>query len=124
MQVDFREALLDATEELLEPVDLQVGVQPTLHQNAGTAIFHGFADLVVDGVEVEDVSLGGHLALERTVEGAESAVLGAEIRVVDVAVDDVGDHALGVLAATHRVRIHADTDQVFGAEHVNALLFG
>ena len=59
VQVNFREALLDAAQHLLVPVDLQIGMQAALHQHAGAAQFDGLPNLVVDGVELEDVSLFG-----------------------------------------------------------------
>ena len=99
-------------------------MQAALHQHAGAAQLHGLRDLVVDGVEVEDVALGGQLALQRTVKGAEGAVLGAEVGVIDVAVDDVGDHAVRVQLAAHRIGFHAEADQVVGAEPVEGLGFG
>ena len=99
-------------------------MQAALHQHAGAAQFHGFADLVVDGFELEDVALFGCRSLQGPVKGAEGAVLGAEIGVVDVAVDDVGGDAFGMQLAAHRVGFHADADQIVGAEQVESLLFG
>ena len=43
----------------LVPLDLQIGMQAALHQHAGAAQFHGFANLVVDRFEVENVALFG-----------------------------------------------------------------
>ena len=51
-------------------------------------------------------------------------MLGAEIGVIDVAVDDVGDHAFGMQLAAHRIGFHADADQVVGTEHLQGLGFG
>src|SRR2546425_1189017 len=94
MEMHFREAILDATQHLLVPVDLEIGMQAALHEHAGAAEFDGLADLVVDRVEVEDVAFLRRGALQRAIESAEGAVLGAKVRVVNVAVDDVGDYAL------------------------------
>jgi len=96
VEPDFREAPLDAGEEALEPVDFEVGMDAALHEDAGAAEFLGFGDLLVDFFEVEDVAFAGLGPFERAIEGAEGAVLGAEVGVVDVAIDDVGDDALGV----------------------------
>ena len=63
-------------------------------------------------------------SLQRAVKGAEVAILGAEIGVVDVAIDDVGDHALGMQAAAHGIRLEAQADQVGGVEVVECLLAG
>ena len=122
--MDLRKALLHPAEHRLVPLDLQVGMQAALQQHAGAAQLDRLAHLVVDGVEVEDVALGRQLALQRPVEGAEGAVLGAEVGVVNVAVDDVGDHALGMQAAAHRVGLHTDADQVIGAKQLQRFSFG
>ncbi len=58
---------------------------------------------------------------EGAVEGAEGAVLGAEVGVVDVAIDDVGDDALGVEAATDGVGLEAQPDEVRGVEVIEGL---
>ena len=63
VQPDLREALLDAAEEALEPVDLEVGMDAALHQHAGAAHLQGLGDLLVDLLEVEDVALFGTRAL-------------------------------------------------------------
>ena len=121
VEPDVGEALLDAAEEGLEPLDFEVGVDAALHEDAGAAHLFGFGDLVEDGVKVEDVAFGGGGAFERPVEGAEGAVLGAEVGVVDVAIDDVADDALGVEAAADGVSFHADADQIIALEAVESL---
>ena len=96
MQVNLGEALLDPGQHLLVPLNLQIGMQATLHQNACPPEFDGFADLVIDRVEIEDVAFLCLRAFQRPVERAKCAVFGAEVRVINVAVNDVGDDALGV----------------------------
>ncbi len=110
MQPDLGEALLDALEQSFKPFDFEVGVQTTLHQHAGAAHLHRFGNLFVDGFEVEDVALRRKLALERTVEGAKAAILGTKVCIVDVAVDDVGDHTLRMQLAPKRIRFHTQAD--------------
>jgi len=79
-------------------------------------------DLLVDLLEFEDVAFGGLGPFERTVEGAKGAVLGAEVGVVDVAIDDVADNALGVQAAAHRIGLKTKADQVRRVKVVERLL--
>src|SRR6266478_4384089 len=122
--MNLRETLLDATQHFLVPVDLQVRMQAALHKHARAAEFHGFANLVVDGFELEDIALFGRGPLQRPVESAEGAILGAEIRVIDVAIDDVGGNAFRVKLPAQRVSFHADADEVVGTEQVEGLLFG
>ena len=118
MEMNLWEAHFDSAQHLFVPINLQVGMQPTLHQHTGAAEFHGLANLFVDGIEIENVTFFCGRAFQRTIEGAEGAVFGAEIRVINVAVDDVGDGAFGMKLAAHRVGFHADTDQVVGFEHL------
>src|SRR5581483_8360387 len=82
-------------------------MQSALHQHTRPPEFYRLADLLVDGFEIQNVTLFGLRAFQGAVEGAESAVLGAEVGVIDVAVNDVGDHAFGVQLSPHRVRFHA-----------------
>ena len=99
-------------------------MQAALHQHAGAAEFDRLANLFVNGLEVEDVSLFGQRPFQRTVERAEGAVLRAEVRVIDVAVDDVSDRAFGMQLAAHGVGFHADADQVVGTVEIKGLGVG
>ena len=115
----MRIALLDAAEQILVPLDLEIGVQAALHQDAGAA------QVEVSWIFCEDGFLGQNVALgvaHGPVERAEAAILGAEIGVIDVAVDDVGDHVLGMPAAADGVGLHADADEVVGAKQIERFL--
>ena len=113
---------LDRPQQILIPFDLQLRMQPALHQNAGAAQVDGFLDLFEDSLVRMDVTLG---VPHRPVERAEAAIFGAEIRVIDVAIDDVADHSFGMQLAADRVGRHSDPDQIvaviqvdrFGAGH-------
>src|SRR5262249_31162218 len=124
VQMNFWKTLLDAAHHLFIPLDLQIRMQPALHQHAGAADLHGLANLLVDRVKVQHIALGASRTFDRRVEGAESAVLGAEIRVINVAVDDVGDHTFRMQLAAYGIRLHADPDQIVRAEHLQGLGFG
>ncbi len=99
-------------------------MQAALHQHAGAAHFHGLCDFLVNRFEVENVTFGGELALERPIKGAKAAILGAKICIVDVAVNDVGHYALGMQLAPKRIGFHAQTDKVVGAKIVESLCPG
>src|SRR5438445_13208482 len=122
--MNFGESLLDATQHLLVPVNFQIGMQAALHQHACAAKFDGFANLVVDRFQIEDVPLFGFGAFQWTIERTESAVFGAEVRVINVAIDDVGDHALGMQLAALGGGFHTDADQIIGAKQIESLYFG
>ena len=90
VQVD-RVALLDRAEEVLVVVDGEVGVVPALHEDAGAADRERLLDLLEDDRLRQQVALGA--VAGPPVEGAEVAVGDADVRVVDVAVDDERDPA-------------------------------
>ena len=91
-------------------------MQAALHQDAGAAEADGLADLV------EDHFLRMHVTFfmpRRAVKGAEAAIFGAEIGVVDVAIDDVADHAFRVQLAAHLIGGHAEAHQVVAVEKID-----
>ncbi len=99
-------------------------MQSALHQHSRAAEFDGLADLLVDGIEVENVAFLRRGSFQRPVEGAEGAVLGAVVCVIDIAVDDIGDHTFRMQPAAHRVGLHPNADQVIGFKHLQRLLLG
>ena len=124
MQVHLRETLFDATQHFLVPIDLEIGMQATLHQHSGTAKFDSLFYFVVNGIEVEDIALFGFRPFQRPVKGAKGTVFGAKVRVVNVAIDNVCNHTFRVQLAALRVGFHAQSDQVIGSEQLKRFLFG
>src|SRR5712692_11791341 len=96
-------------------------MQAALQQNSRAAELQHFLNFFVDGFERQDVAV---LGAQRPVKCAERAILGAEIGVIDVAVDLIGDHTRIVLLQAQPVRFHADADEVIGLQHLERLLFG
>ncbi len=75
---------LDVLEELFIPLELQMRVQATLHQDLIASESDRLANLLEEHVAVENVSFG---VIDLPVEGAEVADSRAHVGVVDVAVD-------------------------------------
>ncbi len=113
VQVDLV-ALLDAPEEILVVVEREIGMVPALHEQAGPAERERLLDLLVDDRLREQVALAPIAGA--AVEGAEVAVGDADVRVVEVAVDDECDPVRVGLTAAELVRRAADGDEVAGAE--------
>src|SRR5258708_6884430 len=107
MQMYLRETLFNSAQHLFVPVDLAIRMQAALHQHSGAPEFDGLADLFVDGVEIENVAFFRGGAFQRTVEGAEGAVLGAEVGVINFSGNDVGDPALRMKLAAHPAPFHS-----------------
>src|ERR1700680_3520582 len=118
MQMNFRESLLDAAQHFFMPLDLQIGMQSALHQYTCPAKLRSLANFLVDRVEIEDVSLFRPTPLNATIERAEGLIIGAEVGVINIAVDDVRHGAFGMHLSADRVRFHANPDQVVGLKHL------
>ena len=115
----LRVALADAAEDLLEPADVEIGVQPALHHDRGAAESQRLVDLAVDVLLGQEVALPAPRLL---VEGAEAAPRETVVGVVDVAVDDERDLGAGVQAAADLVGAGAELEQVAVQEQVERLL--
>src|SRR5260370_27120792 len=94
-------------------------MQPALHQNPCAPQVDGLLNFVEDHFLWMNITLG---VTHGPVEGAEAAKLSAEIRVIDIAVDNVAHDAVGVQLAPHRVGGHPDADQIVAAKEVDCLL--
>src|ERR1041385_8594947 len=92
VQMDF-ETLFDSAQHFFMPIDFEVGMQASLHKHAGSAKLDRLTNFVVDRIEIENVSLFSLWPFQRTIERAERAIFGAEVCVIDVAVNDVADNA-------------------------------
>ena len=108
VDIDLGKVGLDVVEQLLVPLELEVGMQPALHQDLVAAQRNRLADLLEQHVAVEHVGVG---VIDLAVEGAEVADGRADIRVVDVAVNVVGSIGLGVQPLTDRLGGAAELEQ-------------
>ena len=100
VQLELRIALLDRAEQILVPRQRQIGIVAALQQQLDAADGDRLVDLPEQLVEAEHVALRRS---DRPIERAEVAPRDADVRVVDVAVDDVGDDAVGMLARADAV---------------------
>ena len=121
VQVD-RVARLDLAEEVLVPVDAEVGVVAALHEDRRPAERQRLLDLL------EDDGPRQHVALARVarpaVEGAERAVGVADVRVVEVSVDDERDDAGVGAPVSQLVGRPADRDEVARAQQLGRVVVG
>src|SRR5205814_1220657 len=111
---------LDRGEEILVVVDAEVGVVAALHEEAGAAERERLLDLLEDDRLRQQVALA--LVARPAVEGAEVAVGDAEVRVVEVAIDDEGDALRVVQPVADLVRGAPDGDEVAGAQELDGVL--
>ena len=95
VQLEIWIAILDRAKEIFVPRERQVGVVAALQEQLHAADFDSLVNFPEDLREAE------HVPFARSnvaVEGAEVALRHAHVRVVHVAIDDVGDRPIRMLA--------------------------
>ena len=100
MQLERRIPLLDRPEQIFIPGQRQIRVVAALEQELNAADRDRLVDLSKQLVEPEHVAVRRS---DRPVECTEVAPGDADVRVVDVPIDDVGDEGVGVLAGANRI---------------------
>ena len=100
MEPELRIPCLDGTEQILVPLERKVRIVPSLEEQLPATERDGLVDLLEDLLEAEDVAF---VRADRTVERAEVTPRDADVRVVDVAVDDVADNPPGMLPRANAV---------------------
>ena len=93
VHVDPREVALDVVEQLFIPLELQMRMQPALHQDLVAAQRDRLADLLEQDVAVEHIRLG---VVDLAVKRAEVADGRADVGVIDVPVDVERAERLGM----------------------------
>src|SRR5947199_566203 len=99
-------------------------MQAALHQHAGATEFNGLTNLFIDRVEVENIPLFCFRPFQRTIKRTERAIFRTEIRVVNIAIDDVRSDAFGMKLASDSIGFHADSDQIVRVIQVEGLSLG
>ena len=95
---------------------------PALHEQPGAAERERLLDLLEDDRLRKQVALA--LVARPTVEGAEVAVGDADVRVVEVAVDDERDALRVAQSIADLVRGAADGHEIAGAQKLDGVLVG
>ncbi len=121
VDLDMWEALADAVEQFQVPVEGQVGVHAALHEDLGAADVAEFLHLLVQLFVFECV---GVVLVALTLEGTEDALGGADVGVVDVAVDDEGADMVAVDYAAACVGIASQRVQGGAGQEFKPLLGG
>ncbi len=80
----------------------------SLEENASATAGDGFRNLGRDFIEWQNVGLG---VLDGAVERTEPAAVDTHVRVVDVAINDVGGYVIRILATAYGVRRLAEFEQ-------------
>src|SRR6266404_3429704 len=89
VNVHLGEAGFDVRKQIEVPLLCQFRMMPALHQNLCAAERNGLFDFLIDFIEGDDISVG---VLLRAIKGAEFAVNVANIGIINVAIDNVGDY--------------------------------
>ncbi len=100
---------MQSPEQIFIPFDIKIRMKPALHQHAGTAevdrFIDAFADLV-DGMNI-CVRLSGP-----AVKRAKRADDVADVGIINVAIDDVGNDIARILSLAYLIGRKADADKI------------
>jgi len=95
VQLKARILRAQRAQKIFIPFDSKIRMQPTLHQHAGAAKRNGLVDFRANLIDGSDVSVG---RAGPPIESAKGADYIADIRVINVAIDDVGDDVVEMTA--------------------------
>ncbi len=98
-----------SAQQVFVPFDAKVRVQSSLHQNTGAAELNRLVNLSADFVD------GPHVGIGRagpSIERAEGAHDVADVRIVDVAIDDVSDDIVRVASLANFISGRTDARHV------------
>ncbi len=101
MQMDLGKTGLQPPQEVFVELHAEIGMDAALEKDPGPAGGDGLGHLVGDLRELENIGVAGILG---PVKGTEPTAIDTHIRVVDVAVDDVGGDTLLGLPPSHGIR--------------------
>ena len=121
MDVNVRKASLDFAQQFQVPTQRQLWVHAALHENLRATNRHEFFNLMKNRLVGQRVRI---MIFRVAAERAEGALGGADVRVVDVAIDDVGANMVAVYFAAAEVGPHAKIGEWHIAQDVQALFWG
>lgn len=121
VDIDVGESGFDIPEEFLVPLEFEVGVQSTLHEDLVAAEFDGFLDFLEQFLSIQHVAF---VAFRGSIKSAEVANGGADVGVVDIPIDVVGSVVLWVQAVGNRLCCMAEGAQVGPFEQSQCFLAG
>ena len=121
VDIDVGESGFDIPEKLFVPLEFEVGVQATLHEDLVAAEIDCFLDLLEQFLSIQDVAF---VAFRGSVKRAEVADGGADVGVVDIPIDVVGSVVLGVKTVGDSLCCLAEGTQVGALEEDQSFLAG
>jgi hypothetical protein len=88
-------------------------METALHEDSCAAYVNSFPDFLENDVFRQYVPF---LMADGAIESAKAAVFRAEVRVIDVSVDDVTDHTMWMKLSAYRIRLHPNANKIIAAE--------
>ena len=120
MELEVGIPSMQRPQQIFVPFDSEIRVKAALHQDAGAAHRDRLVDLDANFIQRAHVRVGR----TRTTIGAECANYITNVCIVDVAIDDVGNDVLGMLALTDLVCGCANSSDIMRLEQSRTLLSG
>src|SRR5437660_11145082 len=106
-------------QKIFVPLNSKVRMQPALHQHARAAERNRLVNLRANLVDRAHVGVG---RARPAIERAESTHDIADVRIVNVSIDDVGNYVIRMTSLPHFVGRGADASYVVGLEQRRAII--
>lgn len=118
MQLEPRIFCVERAQEVLVPLDVEIRMQAALHQHARSAKLDRLVNALLDLLHRMDVCIRFTRPPIERAEGADDV---ANVRIIDVTVDDVGYDVGVVLASAYLVGGKADPQDILRFEERRAI---
>src|SRR5260370_42644506 len=106
-------------QKIFVPLDSEIRMQSALHQDTRPTERNRFVNLRANLIDRAHVGVrGAWPAIERT-ERTEDV---ADIRIVNVSIDDVGDDVIGMARLAKLISRAADASNIVGLDHPGAIV--
>src|SRR6266536_1839949 len=113
MQLKFGVFCVQSSKQVLVPLDIKIRMQAALHQHAGAAESDGFVDSFTDLFYRMNVCIRFSGPAIKRAKGADDI---ADVGIIDVAVDDVGDDITRIFSLAYLIRGQPDANKIVGCE--------
>src|SRR3546814_3982567 len=90
MDMDIGGSRPDRVQDIQICIAIESRMNPTLQANFGCPAFHRFRRAAADLIQIEAICRSAHVTGAAFGKSAKAATIEADVRVIDVAIDDIG----------------------------------
>ncbi len=111
----------DVPQQLFVPFNLQLRMKASLHQNPGPAKRECFFNLGIQNFQTMKIRI---VFEGRTIKCAKRTLYITNVRVVNVAIDDVAHHGVRMKSGSHIIGGHPQLQQIIAMKELHCIVAG